>query len=169
MNLRPLEGGDVGLVAGWLSAPENARWLSFGPGIEVLSPVSLKVMAARDTHVLRLFTADEAEAPIGIVALSDVDRRCKTATLWYVLGNARYGGRGYASRAVSRLLSEAFSRLGLEAVNAWAVDGNARSIRILERNGFKLVGEQRRCHLIDGIPRSRLLFDLLAAEHQEQA
>lgn len=168
MNLRPLEGRDVGLVAGWLSAPENAKWLSFGAGIEVLSPVSLKMMSARDLHVLRLFTADEAVAPIGIVALSDVDRRFKTATLWYVLGDASCGGRGYTSRAVSRLLREAFSTLQLESVSAWVVQGNSRSIRILKGNNFKFVGEQRRCHHIDGISRSRLIFDLLATEYQEQ-
>ncbi|MFT3768682.1 MAG: GNAT family protein [Minicystis sp.] len=158
----------MGLVAGWLTAPENAQWLSFGPGVETLSPVTLKMMGRRDTHALRLFSADGVDAPIGLVALSDVDRRFRTAMLWYALGDAGHGGRGYTSRAVSMMLTEAFSTLGIEAVSAWAVRSNIRSIRVLERNHFRFIGQQRRCHRIDGVPQDRLLFDLIATEHEER-
>lgn len=169
VRLRPLEDRDVEVVAGWLAAPEIAKWLSFGPNVENPSPLALKVMARRDTHVLRLFAADEGGAPIGVVALSDVDRRFKTAMLWYALGDPSHGRRGLTWRAVSRLLTEAFSTLGIEAVHAWAVRSNLGSIRVLERNNFRLIGEQRRCHHVDGVPQSRLLFDLIASEHEERS
>ena len=73
--------------------------------------------------------------------------------------------RGLATRAVNELLTEAFGA-GLRAIAAWAVDSNTPSIRVLERNGFRLIGRQRRCHVVDGQARDRLLFDLLAAEHE---
>jgi RimJ/RimL family protein N-acetyltransferase len=57
--------------------------------------------------------------------------------LWDVLGEKRSGGQGYTSRAVSEVLTLGFAEVGLGAVNAWAVEENAASIRILERNHFR--------------------------------
>jgi len=82
-----------------------------------------------------------------------------------VLGDKTYAGRGYTSRAVGQLLTLGFTTLGLETVSAWAVEDNAASIQVLVRNGFLAIGRQRQCHVIDGRPRDRLLFDLLASEH----
>jgi len=60
----------------------------------------------------------------------------------------------------------AFQELGLHSVNTWTVEHNA-SRRGAERLGFRFIGRQRQCHLIDGQPYDRLLFDLLASEHRE--
>jgi RimJ/RimL family protein N-acetyltransferase len=165
MRLKPIADADIGLVAGWLAREENYQWLDFGNGHQTLTTVALKIMAQQPTHLLRLFTAGAEEKPIGLVGLSKVDRQFHTATLWYVLGDKSFSGRGYTTRAVSLVLALAFADLGLQAVNAWAVDQNTPSIRVLERNGFRYIGRQRRCHYVRGEARDRLLFDLLAAEH----
>jgi RimJ/RimL family protein N-acetyltransferase len=115
--------------------------------------------------VLRVFTPDDDATPIGLVGLSNIAPAFRTATLWYVLGDKTYAGRGYTSRAVAGLLALAFTTLGLESLSAWAVEDNAPSIHVLRRNGFRPIGRQRQCHVIDGCPRDRLLFDLLASEH----
>jgi ribosomal-protein-alanine N-acetyltransferase len=112
------------------------------------------------------FTPDTNGTPIGVVALSNISRTFKTATLWYVLGDKRFAGQVHTGRAVSRLLGHAFDVLKLQAINAWAVDSNVASIRVLTRNGFQFVGRQRRCHIIEGRAADRLLFDLLASEYQ---
>jgi RimJ/RimL family protein N-acetyltransferase len=169
MHLKPINDREIETVAQWLRDPESTKWLSFGPGVDVLSPPALKLMLRRDQHLLRLFSPSAEGPPAGVVALCDVDRRFRTAMLWYVLGDKALSGRGHTSRAVSRLLAIGFSELGLGAVSAWVVDGNVASLRILEANGFKFVGRQRRCHVIDGAPRDRLLFDIIASEHKERA
>jgi RimJ/RimL family protein N-acetyltransferase len=168
MKLKPLvDTCEIELVAAWMAEKENYQWLDFGNGNQILTAASLKVMTQRDIHFLRIFTPDSNEEPIGLVALSNVNRRFKTATLWYILGNKSYGGRGYTSRAVSNVLTLAFNELELQAVNAWAVEQNLPSIRILERNNFQLIGRQRKCHYIDDRPCDRLLFDLLASGHKK--
>ncbi len=166
MQLTPIDTSTLTLVAEWMATKENYQWLDFGNGNQILTPVALKIMSQRDIHLLRVFTADSGDPPIGLVALSDISR-FKTATLWYVLGNRAYAGQGYTTRAVSQLLALAFAELSLRAVNAWAVEENTPSISILERNHFQLVGRQRQCHYIDGRPLDRLLFDVLASEHKE--
>jgi RimJ/RimL family protein N-acetyltransferase len=165
MLLAPLEDGDIPGVAAWLSDPSIHQWLWFAPGLQAPTEALLRVMVRRDRHVLRLVRGGPGEPPAGIVALSDVDRAFGTATLWYVLDVA-HRGRGLATRGVRGLLSEGFAG-GLRVVQAWAVDGNEPSIRVLMRAGFRFAGRQRACHLIGGSPRDRLLFDILAPEHEE--
>jgi RimJ/RimL family protein N-acetyltransferase len=162
MRLRPLDEELVDVAAAWTQAPENAKWLRFGPGISSLTAPALRVMSQRDIHRLRVFGPEAA--PAGLVALSDIDRDFRTATLWYLLGDKRLRGTGQTSRAVAALMEEAFYELSLDAVTAWVVDGNVASIRVLERNGFRPAGRQRRCHRIDGVAKDRLLFDRLASD-----
>ncbi len=124
-------------------------------------------MTQREIHVIRAFTDDSDEVPIGIVGLSNVDRSFKTATPWCVVGDKRYAGQGYGSRAISKILALGFRELGLHSILAWAVADNAASLRLIEHNNFRLIGRQRECHYIDGRPRDRLLFDMLASEHKD--
>jgi len=166
MKLLPLDSAErIELAAGWLSEPDNYKWLDFGNGIQKVSPVTLKIMTQRDLHVFRLYTADEGDLPVGIVGLSNVDRNFKTGSLWAVLGRKRYGGG--TSLACSKMLTVAFTELGLRSVNAWTVEINVAAQRVLERLHFRSIGRLRQCHVIDGQAYDRLLFDMLASEHQE--
>jgi RimJ/RimL family protein N-acetyltransferase len=161
MELRTPTPADLDQVARWLGRPEASRWLDFGQGHRSVDARTLKLMAQREVHVLRVFAEDPGAEPVGLVALSDLDRSFGTARLWCVLGQQRFSGRGLTTGAVTCLLDLAFSELELSAVNAWVVDANHASIRVLEKNHFRLIGRQRRCHAIDGISHDRLLYDRL--------
>lgn len=142
------------------------QWLDFGGGVQRLDPVSLKIMAQREAHILRVFTADDgSKEPIGIVALSNVNPSFKTATLWTVLGERRYSNKGYAVRASAAVLSLGFDVYGLQTINAWAVECNHASLRAIRTLNFTPIGRQRQCHYIDGQLYDRLWFDLTAEEH----
>ena len=167
MKLRSVQPDEIPLVEGWLSEKENYQWLDFGHGVQTISSIAIKVMLQQNTQFLRLFTEDTEEEPIGLVAFNDVSRPFKTANLWYVLGDKRYSGQGYTTKAVSKFLGLGFSELALNMVSAWAVVQNIPSIKVLENNNFRLIGEKRQCHYLDGKPHNRLLFDLLASEYKE--
>lgn len=167
MKLLPLDKPELlELVARWLVDKQNYQWLDFGNGRQIVTPGLLKIMTQRDTHFLRVFTSDGDDIPIGVVGLNNVDRFFKTATLWVVAGDKASRGRGYATRAVSKMLTLAFQELGLLAVNTWVVEHNP-SIRVAQRVNFRPIGRQRQCHYIDGHAYDRLLFDILASEHRE--
>jgi RimJ/RimL family protein N-acetyltransferase len=167
MRLKPLDSPElILLVSKWLAQKENCQWLDFGDGRQSLTPEWLKIMTQRQSDVLRVFTADGSDVPIGVVGLSNVDRHFKTARLWVVAGDKSFSARGYAHRATSRMLTLAFRELGLHAVNTWIVEGNP-SVRGAKRLNFQYIGRQRHCHYIDGLPYDRLWFDLLASEHKE--
>ena len=166
MILRPVERTDQELIVEWLAQRDNYQWLDFGSGNQSMTPVLFQLMLRRESNIYRVFTSAVSDVPIGLVALSDVSRNFRTAMLWYVLGEKRFAGQGYTTRAVARMLALAFGELQLWAVNAWAVSANLASIRVLERNNFRLIGRQRQCHCLHGETFDRLLFDLLASEHQ---
>jgi RimJ/RimL family protein N-acetyltransferase len=167
MRLLPLDTPEVlDLVASWLARKENYQWLDFGNGRQIVTPTLLKIMAHRETHLMRLYTVGGEDTPVGVVGLNGVDRTFGTATLWAVAGEKSFRTRGYVSLASSKLLTMAFRNLGLHAVNTWIVESNP-SLRSLERLNFRFIGRQRQCHVIEGRAYDRLLFDLLAAEHRE--
>jgi RimJ/RimL family protein N-acetyltransferase len=164
MTLLTLDSPElIELAAQWLGKEANYKWLDFGNGVQRLTRVMLRLMTQRDLHVIRIYTADAGDLRVGVVGLSDVDRRSKTATLWAVLGNKRYGG--YTAPACAKLLTLGFAELRLPAVNAWTVETNVAARRTLERLHFTYIGRRRQCHYIDGRPQDRLLFDLLQTEH----
>jgi len=167
-ELKPIETLElVDQVAAWLAAKENAQWLDFGDGQKTVTPAWVKIVARSPRHILRVFTSDTGE-PIGVAALGTIDHTFKTATLWFVLGDKRYARCGYTTRAAAEIVRAGFLEMGLHAINTWTVEGNP-SVNIIRRLHFRAVGRQRQCHWIDGSPRDRLLFDILAAEHSQEA
>ncbi|HEY7501140.1 MAG TPA: GNAT family protein [Vicinamibacterales bacterium] len=167
MQLLPLDSPErIRLVAGWLALKENYQWLDFGDGRQHVSPEWLKVAMQRGSYVIRIFTADDDETPIGVVGLSNINPHFKTANIWVVLGDKSHSGRGYASRATSAMLTHGFTDLGLASIHTWIVEHNP-SIHVAARVGFRPIGRQRKCHYIDGRAYDRLWFDLLPFEHAE--
>jgi RimJ/RimL family protein N-acetyltransferase len=167
MQLLPIDTPDrLQLVARWLAEKENYQWLELGDGLQLMSVEWLTIAIQRKSYVLRLFTSDVDDRPIGVVALSNVNPHFKTANIWVVVGDKAYGSRGYASVAASKMLTVAFKELGLEAIHTWIVEHN-QSVRMAKRLKFRLIGRQRQTHYIDGRPYDRLWFDLLASEHEE--
>jgi len=155
-------------AAAWLAEERNYRWLDFGGGVQQLNAVMLRIMAQKDIHYIRAFSAEDGERPVGLVALSNIDRSFRTASLWAVLGEKQHARKGLALQAIARVLDIGFDELGLGAISAWYVDGNPASPHIVRHFGFRPIGRQRACHRIDGEARDRFLFDLLADEHAER-
>jgi RimJ/RimL family protein N-acetyltransferase len=167
MQLLPLDSPErLRLAVAWLSEKDNYQWLDVGDGRQLVTAEWLRIGQQRGTYVVRLFTGDGDDTPIGVVGLSNISRHFKTANIWVVLGEKRCANRGYASRATSLLLTYGFQTLGLIAIHTWIVAHNP-SVRVAEKVGFKPIGRQRLCHRIDGRAYDRLWFDLLATEHEE--
>ncbi len=163
MPVEPLIDDDVGTVAAWLARPDVHRWLDFGRGRQTIPAAGLMLMLRQDAQRLWLVSDDDRRA-VGVAALADINPVFRSATLWYVIGDPRALGRGHATRAVNFVLEQAFGPLALHSVQAWSVEANLASIRVLEKNGFRTVGRQRACHVIDGQFFDRVLFDRIRTD-----
>jgi RimJ/RimL family protein N-acetyltransferase len=165
MRLRTAADRDLALIAGWLAEPRVAKWLDFGTDRPLKAPALKYAISQRSMRLFTYAPADgDQDAPVGVVSLSSIHPRFRTALLWYALGDPHFAGRGLTGRAAAEVVRIGFDELELRAINAWVVVGNEASVRILENIGFRSIGRQRRCHLIEGRRRDRLLFDIVSSE-----
>jgi [ribosomal protein S5]-alanine N-acetyltransferase len=89
-------------------------------------------------------------AIVGMIQLSSVSRGVwENATLGYWVAESR-NGRGVATEAVAQAVAFAFGRLGLHRVQAGVMPRNLRSLRVLEKNGFRHEGVAERYLRIAG-------------------
>ncbi len=165
MDLRPIQPNQIELVAEWMGEERNFKWLDFGAGRQTLDRFDLDRMIRQDIHDIHVYHAADG-VPVGVAALSNINRRFGTATTWFVLGRKEYGLQDLTVRAVARLLEHGFQEMNLRAINAWTVEVNRGAIRILERLHFRIFGRQRLCHYVNGIVYDRLWYDLLDEEYQ---
>jgi ribosomal-protein-alanine N-acetyltransferase len=82
----------------------------------------------------------ETSELVGRVALSNVVRGAwQNATIGYWIDGAR-GGRGYGTEAVILAVRFAFTAARLHRVQAAVMPRNVRSIRVVEKAGFRFEG-----------------------------
>lgn len=97
-----------------------------------------------------------AAGSIGLVLKTDVYR--KTAELGYWLGEP-FWGRGIATEAVSALTEYAFSTYDLVRIFAGVFEGNAASMRVLEKAGYTQEARLRKNAFKEG----RIIDELIYA------
>ena len=88
--------------------------------------------------VLAIMLAGE---PIGEVQLKRIDREKGECTLSVHMKHDGLKGCGFGTEAERLAVAYAFETLGLCAVNADTVKKNTRSAHVLEKVGFKRIGE----------------------------
>ena len=94
----------------------------------------------------------------GVVALSNIARGpFQSANLGYWVAQD-LNDRGLATKAVAEVIELAFGGLGLHRLEAGTQVDNIASRRVLEKNGFELIGIAPRYLLIGGEWRDHLLF-----------
>lgn len=120
--------------------------------------------AAGEEYAFAIFT--EADGLVGIVGLHHLDAERRQAELGYWIGRP-YWGRGLARAAVGLVIRTAFGELGLDRLVAHALAGNTASRRVLEANGFRLVG--LRPHGVEKWPADQLaaFYELAREEAPE--
>lgn len=159
--LREPGPNDIDDIVAWLAQPAIGRWFDFGLGRQALPALAVQAMVHSRQHRICVFGPAGYAVPSGMVAVSDVTHRFATGSFWILRDRLRPTCVNMAYNAATHLLHEAFIRDRLRCITAWAVDCNVPSQCLLARLGFRLIGLQRGCHLVDNARVGRLLYDLL--------
>jgi ribosomal-protein-alanine N-acetyltransferase len=77
---------------------------------------------------------------IGTVCLWNIDQQLLSGELGYEMLPA-YQGRGLMLEAISSVIEFAFNQTGLKSLNAFSRADNIRSVRLLEKLGFKIAAD----------------------------
>jgi RimJ/RimL family protein N-acetyltransferase len=156
--------------------PDLTRWLdletmqttdpaSFPMTVEWVQQWYDKAAVAADEHWFLVYVRD-AMPPIGIVGLTSVDHRHRTAEHNIVIGAKRARGKGYGTEATVLLLDYAFTVLGLHNVWLRVFANNPAGIRAYEKAGFRHIGRRRESRVMGGRLWDTVLMECLADEFE---
>ncbi len=123
-----------------------------------------RAWAAGTAYAFAVLDMDEDDRIVGRVALANVVRGpWQNATLGYWV-DERAGGRGHATRAVRLALRYAFEEVGLHRVQPAIIPRNVRSLRVVEKVGFRREGRALRYLKINGTWEDHEIYALTAED-----
>ncbi|WP_307204547.1 GNAT family N-acetyltransferase [Paenibacillus harenae] len=132
-----------------------------GQKVEIAN--SLREAAEDKAYVYGVF-AVETDELVGRIALTGIARGpAQHANMGYFI-DQRHNGKGYATESVSLCVRKAFEELGLHRVQAGVMPMNGRSMRVLEKAGFRQEGLAQRYIRINGVWEDHVLFAMTVEE-----
>jgi RimJ/RimL family protein N-acetyltransferase len=141
LELRPVRDEDVDRILEYRNRPEVTRWL-LRTEVDRAHLLERWRQAAEDPDDHSMAVTLDGVV-IGTVSLTVADGMGQPgvpprteAEIGYIFDPA-YGGKGYATEAVTAMLAYAFERLGLRRVTAGCYADNHPSVRILEKVGMR--------------------------------
>lgn len=166
ITLRDVTPNDVDAVHAFCSDPEVTQWSAWGPNtlsqtqVFINEAVAETVTPDRKTFTFAVVLADRVVGTAGVWVTSAADG---IGELGYTLHRDVWG-RGVGTETAGLLLEHAFGTMGLERVEATCHPDNAGSVRVLQKNGFRLEGRLRAHKKVNGHRRDSLLFAALLAD-----
>lgn len=148
VKLRAIEVCDLEMIREMINDPEIEN-MTGGHSFPISEHQQNKWFENLPNNDKELRTVIEAEpyGAIGIVMLSDIDWKNRTAQFHSKIATSKeIRGKGYGTKATKALIKYAFEQLNLNLVYSYIIEYNIASQRVKEKIGFKK----------DGILRNRI-------------
>ena len=147
--LRPLEPEDVPRLTSWTTRPaiRTALDLFYRPLDQAGAELFLE-RTKNDAHDIALgIVARETEALLGFIGLNCIDQENSHVQLGFFLGEQKGGGERCLAEAVGLMKSYVFETLALHRLWLYVAAADARTIIMLEQQGFvcEAILRQDRC------------------------
>jgi RimJ/RimL family protein N-acetyltransferase len=144
---------------------EVTAFLPYGPWHEPADAAAwyARVEAQAESAWFFVLVDRASDHIIGLAQLFRLDVGAARVELGYVLGRA-WWGQGYMTEALRGLIGLAFGALGLRRIEAEIHPDHQRSIRVMQRLGFREEGRRRERWVRQGIPYDVLCYGLLVHE-----
>ena len=169
---RFLPGDAPAVFHGWAGREDCCRYLPWEPC------AALQETQVRLEHWLGRYaepdflqwavTLRESGTLAGVVNLHGVDEARCCAETSYALSPA-YRGAGLMPEALGAVLRFGFAQAGFNRICAEVLAGNAASVRVLEKCGFRREGILRRRYRKDGCFVDAWLYAVLSSEFSDQS
>ena len=164
LTLRPLTLEDAEPLHAIMSDAEvMAFWdVSEIEDIELTTAILKSQLAGMKARKATYWAMEQTRdgAFVGCCDLSEIDRWHHRAEVGFIIAR-RYWGDGYAQEAMEAVLDHAAQAMKLRRLTARTHLGNIRSVRLLEKLGFRHEGLLRGYVDRDGERRDCLMFGLL--------
>ena len=164
IRLRRFERSDIPLKVRWINDPDVYQFLGYEVPLGVSQTEAWFHKAAGDAS-RRDFVIETLDGEaIGLVGLTGVDMRHRTAEIYIAIGNKDYWGKGVARQAEGLTIRWAFDWLGLERIWSHSDTGNAASMVMMKGLGFTFEGTLRGHRYVGGQRRDVASMGLLRSE-----
>lgn len=167
VELRHLRAGDAPEVFAIFSDPEVMRYWDSPPHRDLADAASYVDEIDGKFRSRTLFqwgvARREEDRVVGTCTLFHLDAGHRRAELGFALARAVWG-QGLMSEALAALLGFAFDTLALHRLEADVDPRNERSLRALERLGFRREGYLRERYHLNGETQDTVFLGLLARE-----
>ena len=142
--LRKPELSDAESIAKNANDIEVSKWLLVVPNPYTLKDAISWIKSFDDPKEGYSFTIElkSEKCIIGGMGLHKIDLEKKRADVGYWIGS-NYHRKGYGSEALAAIIDFAFNKLELKVLEAGVFEGNPSSGKMLEKFGFKIVGESK--------------------------
>ncbi len=140
----------------------HAPWVT--PPVDETGFAAWLADCALPNREVRLARLAETGALVGVVSLTEIVHRALCSAYLGFYGLRDMAGQGLMTEAVGSLVRLAFDAFGLHRVEANVQPGNAPSLALLARLGFRREGFSPRYLFIAGAWRDHARFALLADE-----
>jgi ribosomal-protein-alanine N-acetyltransferase len=163
LSLRPLEAADADAIHLMMS---DAEVMAFWDSAEIDDPATTTEIVERqlmemERGIARYWVVETAGYDfLGVCDLSEIDKRHSRADVGFMIARPYWGG-GYTFEAMHAVIGHAAQGLRLKRLQARTHLGNVRSMRLLDRLGFKREGLLRGYVERDGERRDCVLYGLL--------
>ena len=167
LRLRWLDPDDARALFAVFGDPAVCRYWSHPALPDLAAAAALQRDIARhfaDRSLFQWGIADRGtDAVVGTCTLAALSPEHRRAEVGFALARAAWG-KGYLAETLPALLAFAFGALALHRVEADVDPRNARSIRALERAGFRREGLLRERYHVAGEVQDALFYGLLRRE-----
>lgn len=100
---------------------------------------------------------------IGTCGFQNWNKRDRLAEIGYEI-DAKYWRQGIATEAIGAIVAHGFTKLSLNRIEAWIVQGNTGSEKVVQKLGFQLEGTLRESAYWQSEFKNLQIFSLLARE-----
>lgn len=167
--LRPVTMKDIEFIYTLFAAPETNQYSSYDDlktREEAKEMYETYLKPGFPTHFRLLIELKDHEIPLGTLGFYLYSEKNRRVELGYDLAKEHWG-KGYMTEAVTEVLRYGFMGLELNRVEATVDYRNNRSIKLLERVGFKREGLLRQRHYYGGSYQDELFYGLLKTEYEK--
>jgi len=142
---------DIPLRVKWLNNPLVSRF--------VVDEPNKKTTLKKETEWFNNYSKDRKKKffticinsiPIGIMGLSNINRKNLNADLFIAIGEDEYRGKRFGKQSVEWLLNYAFNKLKLHKVKLGVIDANTHAISVYKSLGFVIEGNMKEEEFIEG-------------------
>ncbi|MFX1281579.1 MAG: GNAT family N-acetyltransferase [Promethearchaeota archaeon] len=166
INLCPPNTEHLNLYTTWMNNPNIRKYARYDmptiPG-DIKSWFEPKQENIKSEIFLEVWHIDD-EKPIGYAGFINIRWFDKSAFLFYIIGECDYWGKGFATEAAKLVVEYGFNELNLHKINAIVFAPNISSVRVVEKNGFKLELTLTNEMYVDGKYVDALRYSLLKKE-----